>query len=233
MRTMQRDDGDGGSRGVANMTRAWDDFYRAGHVNTPTTAAPWRAVAAARDGVQSGRCVYYGRFPLHAMAPAGVMRSLRTSHWRCNLPTSHCSSSAPRSRSWPRLPGGVARCWCRPWDGPLPARLGAFRDVSQRKRATVLIVLVAGHEISRAYRCTVATSPRPHREVRAQVGRCNPVAAWRPGGSGQVGARCVTVAAAVRSRSGLRRVRRPAIRPQGAGGDSISRCAPIGPASRL
>jgi hypothetical protein len=37
MRTMQRDDGDGGSRGVANMTRAWDDFYRAGHVNTPTS----------------------------------------------------------------------------------------------------------------------------------------------------------------------------------------------------
>ena len=36
MRAMQRDDGDGGSRVIGNMSRAWDDFYRAGHVNTPT-----------------------------------------------------------------------------------------------------------------------------------------------------------------------------------------------------
>jgi SAM-dependent methyltransferase len=34
-----------------------------------TTAVPWRAVAAALDGVQSDRCVYYGRFLLHTMTP--------------------------------------------------------------------------------------------------------------------------------------------------------------------
>ena len=39
MRTMQRGDGDGGSRVIGNMSRAWDDFYRAGHVTTPTPFA--------------------------------------------------------------------------------------------------------------------------------------------------------------------------------------------------